>query len=116
MKRRAFIAALGGVVACPLSGWAQGSSRRPLVAIQSGIARSATVAAFEQGLRELEFVDGQNVELQWRYIDGDLTRITSVISELVSLKPDAIVTAATSSTLAARRVAPSGPNLTFRFA
>ena len=109
MKRRAFIAGLGSAVAWPTFGKAQGSRQLALVAIQSGIVRSRTRVAFEQGLRELGFIDGQNVESQWRYIQGDVTRVPAIIAELVSLNPNVIVTGATISTVAARRASPTIP-------
>ncbi len=47
--------------------------------------------AFRQGLRELGYVDGQNIGIEARYAEGDLKRLPGLASELVSLKPDVIV-------------------------
>ena len=44
--------------------------------------------AFRQGLRELGYVDGQNIGIEARYAEGDLKRLPGLASELVSLKPD----------------------------
>ena len=47
--------------------------------------------AFREGLRELGYVDGQNIGIEARYAEGDLKRLPRLASELVSLKPDVIV-------------------------
>jgi putative ABC transport system substrate-binding protein len=47
--------------------------------------------AFREGLRELGYVDGQNIGIEARYAEGDLKRLPGLASELVSLKPDVIV-------------------------
>ncbi len=47
--------------------------------------------AFRKGLRELGYVDGQNIGIEARYAEGDLKRLPALASELVSLKPDVIV-------------------------
>ncbi len=47
--------------------------------------------AFRQGLRELGYVDGQNIRIESRYAEGDLKRLPKLASELASLKPDVVV-------------------------
>jgi putative ABC transport system substrate-binding protein len=97
MRRREFIGRLiGTAVAWPHVVMAQSAAKRPLVAVL--LATSSTGAAryvshFPQGLRELGYVEGQNIEIVYRYADGDLTRLPTLADELVRLNPDVIVTA-----------------------
>ena len=110
MNRRAFMAGLGSAAAWPVATRAQQvSSRRPLVAIQTGSVNIGHHVSFEQGLRELGFVDGQNVELRWRSSEGDLARVPAIIADLVSLNPDVIVTGTNNGVRAAHDATPTIP-------
>jgi putative ABC transport system substrate-binding protein len=78
MKRREFIGALGcSVVASRRLAMAQGAAKRPLVAVligPSSIAAARYQSGFAQGLQELGYVEGRNIDIVFRYADGDLTR------------------------------------------
>src|SRR5215467_1521103 len=63
-----------------------------LMATSSG-ATAARLEAFRQGLRELGYVEGKNVVIEWRSSDGNSERGRALAAELVRLKPDIIVTA-----------------------
>jgi putative ABC transport system substrate-binding protein len=66
----------------------------------SGLARRE---AFRQGLRELGYVEGKNIVIEWRYAEeGKLDRLSEIAAELVRLKVDAIVTTGSSVTRAAK--------------
>ncbi len=56
--------------------------------------------SFQQGLRELGYVEGKNIVIEWRYAEGKFERMPALAAELVHLKVDAIVTAGASSTRA----------------
>jgi len=56
-------------------------------------AIAARVEAFRRGLRELGYVEGKNIVIEWRYAEGKLDRLTELSTELVRLKVDVIVTA-----------------------
>ena len=49
--------------------------------------------AFRQGLRELGYVEGKNIVIEWRYAEGKVDRLSALAAELVRLKVDVIVTA-----------------------
>src|SRR4029077_15534336 len=65
---------------------------------QSLSAQSARIEAFRQGLRELGYVEGKSIVIEWRYAEGKLDRVPALAAELVHLKVDAIVTGGPAST------------------
>ena len=112
LKRREFITLVGGAA----FGWvnpvvAEHATRRMLLAVlvsQSLQSWSANVAAFQQRLRQLGYLEGQ-VDIIYRYADGDQGRIPALAVELVGLKPDVIVTTSTAAALAAKRATTTIP-------
>jgi len=67
------------------------------------------VEAFQQGLRERGYVDGQNVVVEYRFTDGSVDQLARLAEELVRLKVDVIVTSAAPAALAAKKVITSVP-------
>jgi putative ABC transport system substrate-binding protein len=63
----------------------------------------ARTGAFRQGLRELGYIEGKDITIEWRYADGKADRVREFAAELVDLKVDVIVTAGGSSTRAAKQ-------------
>jgi putative ABC transport system substrate-binding protein len=97
----------------PAGAWAQQSARLPKVAIlNTGAATTkacgavdfagASVPCFLDGMRNLGYVDGQNVLFVVRFAEGDLKKPPLLATELVNLRPDVIVTTATGADAAAR--------------
>lgn len=86
MKRREFITLLGGAAtAWPLSALAQ-QPAMPAIGFLSGRAAEDSgylVAAFKQGLADDGFVEGKNVDLQYRWADGDYDRLPGLAAEFV---------------------------------
>ena len=80
------------------------AAKVPRIGYQSTASTSANAArleAFRQGLRELGYVEGQNVAIEYRFAEGKAERLGELAAELVRLEVDVIVTAAPSSTRAA---------------
>jgi putative ABC transport system substrate-binding protein len=90
--RREFILALGGVVAWPLSLYAQQQGRRPRlgILIYSTPDRDPSTRSFLGGMRELGYVQGQNIDVEFRFADGRPERLPELAADLVRLKPDVI--------------------------
>src|SRR5258706_7974050 len=72
-------------------------------------AMSARVEAFRQGLRELGYVEGRNIVIEWRFADGKLDRMSELAAELVRLKVDVIVTEGTTATRFAKEATSAIP-------
>src|SRR4030095_14862769 len=65
--------------------------------------------AFLQGLRDLGYVEGKNITIEYRYTEGQLDRLPDLAAELVRLNVDVIVTAAISSVRAAKKATATIP-------
>jgi putative ABC transport system substrate-binding protein len=76
---------------------------------QGGATPASLVDAFRQGLRELGYVEGQNILIQYRRAEGNLDQIPALVAELIQLKVDVIFTANTPAALAAKKATLSIP-------
>jgi putative tryptophan/tyrosine transport system substrate-binding protein len=107
MKRREFNTLVGGaLVAWPFSAVGQISTKLPLVAFLSGTSISPAakyVSAFTNGLQELGHLEGRDINVAFRYANGDLTRQSALVDELFKMQPDMFVTGSTAATIAVRR-------------
>jgi putative tryptophan/tyrosine transport system substrate-binding protein len=98
MKRREFITLLGGAAAAwPLAARAQQAERTRrigvLVAVADDPEGQARIAAFLQGLQQLGWADGRNLQIDTRWGAGDADRFRKYAAELVALAPDVILAA-----------------------
>jgi len=86
MRRRDFIAGLGGAAAWPLAAWGQ-QPAMPLVACITAGAPDSTfaryLAAFRAGLGESGFVEGRNVLIEYHWLEGQYDRVPALVGELV---------------------------------
>jgi putative ABC transport system substrate-binding protein len=97
MTRREFITLLGGAAAAwPVTVRAQPADRRPLVGYlveTTKEAHASRIAAFLEGMRDLGYVEGQNVEIAYRFGNFDRARVPALADELVRLSPHLIFAA-----------------------
>ena len=113
MRRREFISLVGGAaVSWPLAARAQQPRRRPLIGWLGGSSRAIATRnlnAFLQGLQDHGYVEGQNIDIVYRWADGDQARQPALAKELASLSPDVIVTANNPGNVAARQATTTIP-------
>jgi putative tryptophan/tyrosine transport system substrate-binding protein len=106
MNRRAIITLLGGAAAWPLAARAQRPIKLPTVGFMGESTPSGQrqwIDAFALRLRELGWIDGQNVVMLYRWAEGRNDRFAEIVAELVGLKIDVIVTQGTPAVLAAKQ-------------
>ena len=107
MRRREFIALLGSVTAAwPLAARAQQTgkvSRIGYLGSSSASLEQRDLDAFRLTLRDLGHVEGNNIAIEYRWAEGDDSRLPGLAVELVNLKVDVIVTLGTPGTVAAKQ-------------
>src|SRR5215471_15127580 len=96
MKRRDFVTLFGGAVAWPLAARAQPRERRRRIGVLMSFTADdpesqLRVAAFSQGLGELGWVIGRNVDVDYRWAAGDAERFRRFAAELLALAPNVIL-------------------------
>jgi putative ABC transport system substrate-binding protein len=112
LKRRDFITLLGGAAAAwPLPARSQKAAKISRIGVLStGNPRSAPFYhAFEQRLRDLGFVEGQNIAFEYRDAEGNVDRLPGLAAELVSLDVSVICTATDPATRAAKEATTTIP-------
>ena len=100
------------ILASVLFAHAQQPKKVPRIGYLTGAplpANSARHEAFRQGLRELGYVEGKNIVIEWRYAEGKLDRLPALAAELVRLKVDIIVTGGRAATRAAKEATTTIP-------
>jgi putative ABC transport system substrate-binding protein len=113
VHRRQFITLLGGAAAAwPLAGRAQQATKTARIGFlgadtQSGV--ESRLERFRAGLRDLGYVEGDNVLIDFRWAEGNYARLAEFAGELVRLKVDLLVTYGTPGTLAAKQATTTVP-------
>src|ERR1700756_1947906 len=95
LKRREFITLLGGAAAWPMPVRAQQSAKLPTIGFMGTTTPSVWqpwTAAFVQRLRELGWIEGHNLAIEYRWAEGRSERFAEIAAEFVRLKVDVIVT------------------------
>jgi putative ABC transport system substrate-binding protein len=108
MRRRKFITLLGGAAASawPVAGHAQKSAKVQRI----GIIDDAPIwDHFRQGLRDLGYIDGQNIAFEYRSAEGQPDRLATAASDLARLPVDIIMAAGSAATLAAQQATTTIP-------
>jgi putative tryptophan/tyrosine transport system substrate-binding protein len=98
VKRREFIAALGGAAAWPLVARAQDRIRRIGVLMNfdaNDTAQAARLAKFQEALEALGWIEGRNIHVETRWTHGDTDQVRKDVAELIALSPDAILVTTT---------------------
>src|SRR5262245_12048255 len=112
LRRREFIAMLGGAAAAwPVAGIAQ-TAPRPLVACLVGGSKAMAeryLSGFLQGMRGLGYAEGQDWTFESRYLDGDSARASPLAEELFRLKPDVLVAGTTPGVIAFKELTNTVP-------
>ncbi len=110
LRRREFIAALGGAASWPLAARAQQSDRVRRIGVLMGPPQDENdpegkrrYSAFTQALADLGWTDGRNVRMDLRWGGADINRGRALAQELVGLQPDIIVTQGTNPAVAVQR-------------
>jgi putative tryptophan/tyrosine transport system substrate-binding protein len=112
MKRRDFITLLGGSAAWPVVAWAQQAGKVPIIGYlgtSTSSSMSQRTAAFVQRLRELGWVEGRDIRIEYRWAEGRAERYNDIAAEFVRLKVDVIVTSTTAPVLAAKEATSTIP-------
>jgi putative ABC transport system substrate-binding protein len=96
MRRRDFIKAIGGAVVWPLAARAQQAGGMRFIGVLNSRApddpdMQARIAALQQGLQRLDWTDGRNVNIEYRWGAGDADLIRRHATDLVALAPDVII-------------------------
>src|SRR4029450_152202 len=115
MKRREFITLMGGAAAAwPLAAGAQPSERMRRIGVLLAVAEDHVqaqlrVKALQKGLRDLGWVEGRNIRIDYRFAASDPNRIKEYVAELVRLAPDVIVANSTPVIAALRQATSTIP-------
>jgi putative tryptophan/tyrosine transport system substrate-binding protein len=103
MRRREFIVLVGSSAAWSAAARGQTSGPRPLVGFLSAVSRERSArmfGGFEQGMRELGFVDGKDIEIVYRFADGHLDQLPHLAKAIVELNPRVVLAAVTAAAAA----------------
>src|SRR5262245_49198114 len=113
MRRREFITLVGGAAAWPLVARAQQFGKMPRVGVLVTLsAPHPFTEALRSGMRDLGYIEGQNVTFEWRYADAQFSRAVELAAELVGVQVDVIAayhTPAVRAAMNATRTIPDCP-------
>jgi putative ABC transport system substrate-binding protein len=113
ISRRAFVTSVtGGLLAAPLAAGAQQARKAHRIGFlgnSTAILEANLVGPFRDGLRELGYVEGRDLVIEYRWAEGQYERFPGLIAELIALKVDVLVTAGTPAALAVRRATTAIP-------
>ena len=70
---------------------AQQTARIPRIGFVAGSREGTSIGAFQRGLRDLGYIDGKHIQVEYRYAEGNVDRIPTLVNELVQLKVDVLV-------------------------
>src|SRR5437879_13900013 len=109
MRRREFVSLLGSAAAWPLAARAQRAGRVWRIGFITHVANDAAYASMFERLRELGYVEGQNITVERRYAEGRAERFQEFAAEMVRLKADVVIVSTTPAALALRNATTTIP-------
>jgi putative ABC transport system substrate-binding protein len=112
VQRRDFLIAAGALLAAPFVTRAQQPGRLPRIGylvFNSAVIGRDVLIAFRQTLRELGWIDGQNIVIETRFADGEVDRLPALVGELLVLKVDLIVAGSSAATRASKSATATVP-------
>ena len=111
MRRRAFITLLGGAAAWPLAARAQPANvaRIGFLGLVSSSSHASRIAAFRSGLRDLGWIEGRNLVIEFRWAEGNYDRLPVLAEELLRLNVDVLVTHGAAGALVAKKATSTIP-------
>jgi putative ABC transport system substrate-binding protein len=113
ISRRAFVASVtGGLLSAPLAAGAQPAGKVHRIGFlgnSTAALEANLVQPFRDGLRELGYVEGRDVAIEYRWAEGQYERFPALIAELIALKVEVLVTAGTPAALAVKRATTTIP-------
>ena len=119
MKKKLTVLALGAMLfALSYSASAQQPAKISRIGFLSTTSPSnvpTRLEAFRQGLRELGYVEGKNIVIEYRYAEGNIDRLPTLLDELIRLKVDVIVASGPSPTRAAKKATATIPIVMWPF-
>jgi ABC-type uncharacterized transport system substrate-binding protein len=99
-----------GFLICAIEAQAQQSTKVPRIGyLAASIISAESRAAINQGLHKLGYIEGQNIKIEYRHAEGKFERLPILATELVRLKVDAILTAGSTATRAAKEATSTIP-------
>jgi putative tryptophan/tyrosine transport system substrate-binding protein len=113
LKRRDFITLLGGAATWPLAARAQQVSRPVIgyLGLTTPNGEAEMISSFGKGLKESGFEEGRNVSIEFRFAEGDVSRLSALAAELLSDRVAVIVAGTTAAALAAKAATSTVPIL-----
>ncbi len=114
MRRRTFIAGVGGAAILPLAAHAQPTASMQRIGVLSGHGEDDPIeqslfAAFQQGLAKLGWTEGRNIQFEYRWGHDNVERVRALAAELVALRPDVLFAESTPALAALRQATRSIP-------
>jgi ABC-type uncharacterized transport system substrate-binding protein len=106
MRRREFISLLGAAATWPLATRAQQPGKLPTIGFLGSTtpsAQSQWTAALVQRLRELDWIEGRNVAIEYRWMEGRNERVAEIVAEFIRLRVDVIVVQGTAAVVGAKQ-------------
>src|SRR5437899_1087911 len=111
MRRREFLTVLGAAAAWPLAARAQHPALPVVGYVNGGAADAAAIytAAFRKGLGQSGYVDGQNVTVEYYWLEGQFDRVSALVADLVRRRVAVIVTPNSPVAIAAKAAIAATP-------